>query len=68
MAEAYYQGKLVLVAKFKAKLLVPALLDLTYNLDIKDITVYVNELGDRSLCHCPSWDDGKNQSSDMLLF
>jgi hypothetical protein len=68
MAEAYYRGKLVLEAEFKAKLRVPALMDLTYNLDIKDFTVYVNELSDRSLCHCPLWDNGPNQSSDMLFF
>lgn len=67
MAEAYYRGKLVLEADFTAKLRVPALMDVTYNLDMKDITVYVNELGDRSLCHCPSWDE-PNKTSAPVLF
>ena len=58
MANAYYKGNLVLEAEFTATLRVPALFDFTYNADIKDITVYVNELSDRSLCHCPSWDNG----------
>lgn len=57
MANAYYKGNLVLEAEFMATLRVPALFDFTYNADIKDIAVYVNELSDRSLCHCPSWDN-----------
>eukprot|EP00429_Kryptoperidinium_foliaceum_P012576 CAMPEP_0176030520 /NCGR_PEP_ID=MMETSP0120_2-20121206/15016_1 /TAXON_ID=160619 /ORGANISM="Kryptoperidinium foliaceum, Strain CCMP 1326" /LENGTH=377 /DNA_ID=CAMNT_0017363765 /DNA_START=399 /DNA_END=1528 /DNA_ORIENTATION=- len=53
LAEAYYKGDLVLKADFKARFRVPALFDVTYNLHLKDIDVYVNELGPRDLCHCP---------------
>lgn len=70
MAEYYYQGKLVLKAEFEAKLRVPAFMDFTYNLDMKNLTVFVNELSDRSLCHCPSWDNNQTTTTTTtpLLF
>lgn len=63
LAEAYYRGNLVLNADFNAKLRAPALFDVTYDVHMKDIDVYVNELGPRDLCHCPSWDDAPHTNS-----
>jgi hypothetical protein len=68
IAEAYYRGKLDLDADFKASLRVPALNDFKLSFEKNDFVVHVNELSDRSLCHCPSWDDGKNHTSDFLFF
>ena len=65
LAEAYYRGKLVLKADFHAKLRVPALFDYTYNLEMSDIDVYVNELGPRDLCHCPSWDKADKPTTTL---
>ncbi len=65
LAEAYYRGNLVLQADFHAKLRVPALFDYTYNLEMKDIDVYVNELGPRELCHCPSWTETKKYTPNL---
>jgi hypothetical protein len=63
IAEAYYLGKLILEAEFEGTIRIPALFDFTFDIHVKDIVVNVNELSDRSLCHCPTWDGhGKNHS------
>lgn len=63
IAEAYYLGKLILEAEFEGTVRIPALFDYTFDVHVKDIIVNVTELSDRSLCHCPTWDDeGKNHS------
>jgi len=67
LAEAYYMGKLVLDAEFKGTIRVPALFNFTRNVTAKNIIVDINEIGDRSLCHCPTWDDDKNHSTASLL-
>lgn len=68
LAEAYFRGNLLLNADFNAKLRAPAMFDITYDVHMKDIDVYVNELGPRDLCHCPSWDDAKNHTDTSLAF
>lgn len=67
LAEAYYRGNLVLQADFHAKLRVPKLFDYTYNLKMNDIDVYVNELGPRDMCHCPSWEDTRNPTPKLAF-
>jgi hypothetical protein len=68
LAEAYYMGKLILEAEFEGTIRVPALWDYTFDVSVKNIRVDVNALSDRSLCHCPSWDDQKNHSTVQLPF
>ena len=57
IAEAYYLGKLVLEAEFVGTIRVPSLNNVEFEYERDGIQVNVNELSDRSLCHCPSWDD-----------
>ena len=68
LAHAYFSGNLVLTADFNAKVRAPALFDLSYEVHMKDIDVYVNELGPRDLCHCPSWDDKPNSHTNDVAF
>jgi U3 small nucleolar RNA-associated protein 7 len=68
LIEAYYMGKLVLEAEFEGTVRVPALFDSTFDIHVKNIIVDVNALADRSLCHCPTWDDKKNHTVDFPLF
>mmetsp|Transcript_25121 Transcript_25121/g.43992 ORF Transcript_25121/g.43992 Transcript_25121/m.43992 type:complete len:533 (+) Transcript_25121:144-1742(+) len=68
LAEAYYMGKLVLEAQFDGTIRVPALFDYTRDVSVKNIVVDVNAMSDRSLCHCPTWDDGKNHTSILPVF
>jgi hypothetical protein len=67
LAAAYFRGKLVLEAEFQATVRVPAMFDMTYHLSVEDIRVDVNELSDRSLCYCPSWDESKNHTNTILF-
>ena len=67
LAEAYYMGKLVLDAEFEGTIRVPDVFNYTRNVAAKNIIVDINEIGDRSLCHCPTWDDDKNHSTASLL-
>ena len=62
LTAAYYRGKLVLDVSAKATIRVPALFDLTYRAKLSDFKVNVNEQSDRSLCHCPTWDDPRNET------
>jgi hypothetical protein len=68
LAEAYYMGKLVLEAEFEGTIRIPAFFDYTLEVSVKHIEVNVNALSDRSLCYCPSWDDGKNHTSIIPSF
>jgi hypothetical protein len=68
LAEEYYKGNLVLKADFKAKLRAPALFDVSYDLHMKDIDVYVNELGPRDLCHCPAWSNAGDFPITVAFF
>lgn len=65
LIEAYYMGKLVLEAEFEGTVRVPAFFDTTFDIHVKNIVVDVNALADRSLCHCPTWDDRKNHTDDL---
>lgn len=67
LAEAYYTGKLILDADFQGTIRVPALFDYTIGVDAKNIVVDINQETDRSLCHCPTWDDDKNHSTSIFL-
>jgi len=67
VAEAYLRGNLILQADFNGKLRVPALFNVTYDYHKKDIDVYVNVLGPRDLCHCPSWDEAKNHTNAIAF-
>jgi hypothetical protein len=66
IASEYYHGKLVLHVDAKAVIRVPALFDWTYEGGVEGIEVHVNELSDRHLCACPSWDEAKNHTLDFL--
>ncbi|KAL3919139.1 MAG: hypothetical protein SGILL_003905 [Bacillariaceae sp.] len=68
LIEAYYLGKLVLSAEFEGTVRVPALFDFTTDIHIKNIVVDVNQLADRSLCQCPTWDNGKNHTDTIPIF
>eukprot|EP00533_Pseudo-nitzschia_delicatissima_P016046 CAMPEP_0197279868 /NCGR_PEP_ID=MMETSP1432-20130617/20690_1 /TAXON_ID=44447 /ORGANISM="Pseudo-nitzschia delicatissima, Strain UNC1205" /LENGTH=439 /DNA_ID=CAMNT_0042746471 /DNA_START=522 /DNA_END=1841 /DNA_ORIENTATION=- len=68
LAEAYYTGKLVLDADFQGRIRIPALFDYTRDIDTKNIEVDINGASDRSLCHCPTWDDDKNHSMPSLEY
>jgi hypothetical protein len=62
---AYYMGKLVLEAEFEGTIRIPSLFDANFEIHLKNIVVNVNALADRSLCHCPTWDDHKNYTIDL---
>lgn len=60
----YYRGKLVLDVQARATLRVPAFFDYTYTAALENIVVRVNEMSDRHLCACPTWD----QNQTMIDF
>mmetsp|Transcript_10627 Transcript_10627/g.21737 ORF Transcript_10627/g.21737 Transcript_10627/m.21737 type:complete len:590 (+) Transcript_10627:1374-3143(+) len=62
IAKDFSLGKLVLTANASAVVRIPALADLTVQGGRDKIMVYVNEIQDRSLCACPSWDEAKNHT------
>lgn len=66
LAEAYYTGKLILDAEFQGRIRIPALFDYTKDIDTNNIVIDINAASDRSLCHCPTWDDDKNHSTTSL--
>jgi hypothetical protein len=66
LAEAFYKGKLILIADFEATLRVPALRNLTKQVSVDSIIVNVTEVTDRSLCACSTWDE-KPRDTIMLL-
>lgn len=66
LAEAYYTGKLILDAEFQGRIRIPALFDYTKDIDTNNIVIDLNGASDRSLCHCPTWDDDKNHSTTSL--
>jgi len=66
LAKDYMAGKLVLTAEFDATIEIPALFNAEISKTLKDISIDVNSLADRSLCHCPSWSD--NKTVPLLLF
>ena len=68
IAEEYSMGKLILHVNTSVVIRVPALADFTYEGHMDDIVVNVNEINDRSLCACPSWDEAKNHSDRALDF
>lgn len=67
LAEAYYTGKLVLDADFQGRIRIPALFDYTQDIDTRNIEVDINAASDRSLCHCPTWNNSK-PSLEFLEF
>ena len=66
LVEAYYMGKLILDAEFEGTVRVPALFGYSQGINVNDIVVDINKASDRSLCQCPTWDDGKNHSIASL--
>lgn len=62
IAKEYSMGKLILHVNTSVVIRVPALADFTYEGKMDDIVVNVNEINDRSLCACPSWNEAKNHS------
>ena len=62
IAKEYAEGHLILHVNTTVVVRVPSLADFTYQGSMDNITVYVNEVLDRSLCACPTWDDSKNHS------
>jgi hypothetical protein len=64
LAEAFYKGKLILIADFEATLRVPALRNLTKQVSVDSIMVNVTAVTDRSLCACSTWDE---KPSDPIL-
>lgn len=60
----YYRGKLVLDVQARATLRVPAFFDYSYTVALESIVVRVNEMSDRHLCACPTWD----QNQTMIDF
>jgi hypothetical protein len=62
LVEAYYMGKLILDAEFEGSIRVPALFGYSREIDVNNIVVDINQSSDRSLCQCPTWEDGKNHS------
>jgi len=67
LAEAFYMGELVLEAEFEGTIRVPDVFNFTKSIKAQNVTVDINAVSDRSLCHCPTWDDDKNHSSDSLI-
>jgi hypothetical protein len=55
-------GKLILDAEFEGSIRVPALFGYSREIDVNNIVVDINQSSDRSLCQCPTWEDGKNHS------
>lgn len=66
LAESYYMGKLILDAEFEGRIRFPALFDFSRDINVNNIVVDINAASDRSLCQCPTWDDGKNHSAVSL--
>lgn len=64
---AYMSGSLVLEAEFDATLRLPAFFNYTRNVTVTNIPVDVTALADRTLCHCPSWDDTNLSISSLLM-
>ncbi|GAX26059.1 hypothetical protein FisN_4Hh438 [Fistulifera solaris] len=60
----YYRGKLVLDVQARATLRVPAFFDYSYTAALENIVVHVNEMSDRHMCACPTWD----QNQTMIDF
>jgi len=67
IAKDFSLGKLVLTANALAVVRIPALADLTVHGGRDEIVVFVNEVQDRSLCACPSWDEAKNHTDPPKL-
>ena len=65
---AYNCPKLILDVEFEGTVRVPALFDLSTDIHIKNIVVDINALADRSLCQCPTWDDGRNHTKIIPSF
>lgn len=65
----YYLGRLVLGVNLQGTIRIPALFNFSFHGHLENIEVHVNQLSDRSLCHCPSWDQAKNNTPglDFLL-
>lgn len=57
LSKEYYQGHLVLSVDTQLTVRVPALANYRFSTEAKGMQVYVNELSDRSLCACPTWDE-----------
>lgn len=55
----YYRGKLVLAVDAEATIRVPVLADYSFTTTVKNMKVRVNEMADRSLCACPTWNEPK---------
>jgi U3 small nucleolar RNA-associated protein 7 len=67
LLEAYYMGKLILEAEFEGTVRIPAFFDVSFDIHLTKIVVDVNAFADRSLCHCPTWEDRKNHTIDLPL-
>ena len=66
IAKEYEMGNLILHVNTTVIIRIPALFDFTYEGSMGDIEVHVNEINDRHLCACPSWDEAKNHSFLLL--
>ena len=62
LATDYYRGNLVLDVDAEATIRIPALFGYSFTLHKNGIVVNISEQGDRHLCHCPKWDDDRNQT------
>jgi hypothetical protein len=60
------RGKLILHIDTKASIRIPSVFNYTYEVDVKDMIVNVNEKDDRSLCKCPTWDEIRNTTKPRL--
>jgi hypothetical protein len=64
----YYRGTLTLDVSSQASIRVPALANYSYQAEVKDMRVHVNDptLMDRHLCACPQWKDAKNHTPKVV--
>jgi hypothetical protein len=51
----YYRGKLILGVDAHATIRLPAFFNFVFTTSLQDLIVHVNELSDRHLCACPTW-------------
>lgn len=63
----YYRGKLVLNVDAAATIRVPFLFDYSFEAELKNLVVHVNEMSDRHLCSCPTWSDNSTIRADALF-
>jgi hypothetical protein len=62
----FVAGRLTFLADAKATLRIPILLDYSITVSTRDIVIHANELGDRSLCACKTWQQPKEEDQKQL--